>query len=60
MGRPVRQVVVWAERANRSQRAQYALGVQYLYAGRYADASDGWPRAQAMAPQEATSISRGC
>jgi tetratricopeptide (TPR) repeat protein len=50
---PVSQVAVWASERPSSQRAQYALGVQYLYAGRYADASDAWARAQASAPQEA-------
>ena len=49
---PVGQVAVWANERTGSQRAQYALGVQYLYAGRYADASDAWARAQSMAPEE--------
>ncbi|HEU0259544.1 MAG TPA: hypothetical protein VFR57_09025 [Burkholderiales bacterium] len=49
---PVQQVVVWASERPTSQRAQYALGVQYLYAGRYAEASAAWERAHASAPQE--------
>ena len=51
-GDPVAQVAVWAAERPTSLRAQYALGVQYLYAGRYAQASTAWERAQAMAPQE--------
>lgn len=51
-GDPVLQVAVWANERPTSQRAQYALGIQYLYAGRYVEASEAWERAQGMAPQE--------
>lgn len=50
---PVQQVAVWALERPTSQRAQYGLGVQYLYAGRYAEASETWARAQSAMPQEA-------
>jgi tetratricopeptide (TPR) repeat protein len=50
---PVRQVALWARERPESQRAQYALGMQYFFARRYAEASETLERAQAMAPQEA-------
>ena len=50
---PIQQAAVWARERPTSQRAQYALGIEYLYAGRYAEASATWARGQAMAPDEA-------
>ena len=51
-GDPLGQMAVWASERPTSPRAQYALGVQYLYEGRYSHASEAWERALAMAPQE--------
>jgi tetratricopeptide (TPR) repeat protein len=50
---PVAQAAVWAAERPTSQRAQYALGIAYLYAGHYAQAGQTWQRAQATAPEEA-------
>lgn len=50
---PVRQTVHWAREHPASQRAQYELGSAYVHAGRYAEASETFERAQALAPEEA-------
>ena len=46
------QVAVWAGERPTSQRAQHALGMLYLFAGRYAEANDVFEKAQALAPHE--------
>jgi len=51
-GDPLHQVVVWANERPASPRAQYALGMQYLFAGRYAEAGEVLARGRAMAPHE--------
>lgn len=51
-GDPLRQVVVWASERPASPRAQYALGMQYLYAERYAEAGQVLAQGRAMAPHE--------
>ena len=49
---PLRQVVVWAEERPASPRAQYALGMHYLFADLYADAGKVLARGRAIAPHE--------
>ncbi len=51
-GDPLRQVVVWASERPASARAQYALGMQYLFADRYAEAGKVLSQGRATAPQE--------
>lgn len=51
-GDPLRQVVVWANERPASPRAQYGLGMQYLFAERYAEAGEVLARGRAMAPHE--------
>lgn len=49
---PVRQAIVWADEHPRSQRAQYVLASQYVFVGRFAEASTQLQRAEAVAPSE--------
>jgi tetratricopeptide (TPR) repeat protein len=46
------QVAVWAAERPASVRAQHGLGMQYLFAGKYAEANEVFERAQAIAPHE--------
>ncbi len=46
------QVAVWAGERPTSERAQHALGMQYVFAGRYAEANEVFEKAQALAPHE--------
>ncbi len=46
------QVGVWAGEHPTSERAQHALGMEYVFAGRYAEANEVFEKAQSLAPNE--------
>jgi tetratricopeptide (TPR) repeat protein len=46
------QIAVWGAERPTSLRAQHALGIQYLFEGRFAQANEVLEKAQALAPEE--------